>query len=105
MLIIFVHRASLRFPSLFLLALALSLSGLCPLRLTVVVGSLSPSLSTLLSITYVSLSRSLAGSPGPEVVMSASAARPIASRRIMASDDVTLEISRPVSQVVSLCTA
>lgn len=60
--------------------------------------------SRLASSVCVSLSRSR-GSPGPEVVMSASVARPVASRRIVANDDVTLEISRPVIQVVSLCTA
>lgn len=67
--------------------------------------SFSPS-SSLYTADYARLSFSLVGdSPGPEVVMSASVARPVASRRIVTNDDVTLEISRPVIQVVSLCTA
>lgn len=67
--------------------------------------SFSPS-SSLYTADYARLSFSLVGdSPGPEVVMSASVARAVASRRIVTNDDVTLEISRPVIQVVSLCTA
>lgn len=52
----------------------------------------------------VSLSLSLARSPGPEVVMSDSVARLVASCRIVANDDVTLETSRLVIQVVSVGT-
>lgn len=64
------------------------------------------SLSLHSTVDYIRISFSPArGSPGPEVVMSASVARPVASRSIVANDDVTLEISRPVIQVVSLCTA
>lgn len=47
----------------------------------------------------------LARSPGPEVVMSDSVVRLVASCRIAANDDVTLETSRLVIQVVSCSVA
>lgn len=47
----------------------------------------------------------LVRSPGPEVVMSDSVVRLVASCRIAANDDVTLETSRLVIQVVSCSVA
>lgn len=93
--------------STLLLVLVLSLSASLSLAIRlVVVGSLSLGLSrSTPPITYRLSFSLVCDSPGPEVVMSASVARPVASRRIVANDDVTLEISRPVIQVVSLCTA
>lgn len=57
--------------------------------------------SLSLSPTALFLTRS----PGPEVVMSNSVARLVASCRIAANDDVTLETSRLVIQVVSCSVA
>lgn len=59
------------------------------------------SLSLSLSPAALFLARSL----GPEVVMSNSVARLVASCRIAANDDVTLETSRLVIQVVSCSVA
>lgn len=59
------------------------------------------SLSLSLSPAALFLARSL----GPEVVMSNSVARFVASCRIAANDDVTLETSRLVIQVVSCSVA